>query len=47
VGRLMRKTGSDNRIELSMRALHHPQVTQGNAGQGSKGKPSGQKFTQE
>jgi DNA-binding NarL/FixJ family response regulator len=23
VGRLMRKTGADNRIELSMRALHH------------------------
>jgi DNA-binding NarL/FixJ family response regulator len=24
VGRLMRKTGADNRIELSMRALHRP-----------------------
>jgi len=24
VGRLMRKTGADNRIELSMRALNHP-----------------------
>ncbi len=39
VGRLMRKTGSDNRIELSMRALHLPQVPHGKAGQGSKGKP--------
>jgi DNA-binding NarL/FixJ family response regulator len=36
VGRLMRKTGSDNRIELSMRALHLPQVSQVNAGPGGK-----------
>ncbi len=28
VGRLMRKTGADNRIELSMHALHHPQMPQ-------------------
>ena len=42
VGRLMRKTGADNRIELSMRALHLPQATRGNAGQGGKGKPSSQ-----
>ena len=42
VGRLMRKTGADNRIELSMRALHLPHVTQGKAGQGIKGKPSSQ-----
>ena len=47
VGRLMRKTGSDNRIELSMRALHLPPVPHGKAGQGGKGKPPSQKFTQE
>jgi DNA-binding NarL/FixJ family response regulator len=46
VGRLMRKTGADNRIELSMRALHHPQAPQGKSGQGSREKPSTQKFTQ-
>jgi DNA-binding NarL/FixJ family response regulator len=27
VGRLMRKTGADNRIELSMRALNHAMDT--------------------
>jgi DNA-binding NarL/FixJ family response regulator len=42
VGRLMRKTGSDNRIELSMRALHLPQATRGKAGQGNKGRSSNQ-----
>jgi len=47
VGRLMRKTGSDNRIELSMRALNLPPVPHGKAGQGGKGKPPSQKFTQE
>jgi len=26
VGRLMRKTGAENRIELSMRALNDPQI---------------------
>ena len=47
VGRLMRKTGADNRIELSMRALHLPPALQGKAGQGSKEKlPSG-KLTHE
>ncbi len=46
VGRLMRKTGSENRIELSMRALHLPPDPHGKAGQGGKGKPR-QKFTQE
>jgi DNA-binding NarL/FixJ family response regulator len=40
VGRLMRKTGADNRIELSMHALHHPQVSRGKAGPGSKVKLS-------
>jgi DNA-binding NarL/FixJ family response regulator len=38
VGRLMRKTGSDNRIELSMRALHLPQVPRAK-GQGGKESP--------
>jgi DNA-binding NarL/FixJ family response regulator len=47
VGRLMRKTGSDNRIELSMRALHLPQVTQGKVGQWNKDKPSKRQFTHE
>jgi DNA-binding NarL/FixJ family response regulator len=42
VGRLMRKTGADNRIELSMRALHLPQATRGKAVQGSKGRLSNQ-----
>jgi DNA-binding NarL/FixJ family response regulator len=31
VGRLMRKTGADNRIELSMRALHRPLLSQTHA----------------
>jgi DNA-binding NarL/FixJ family response regulator len=31
VGRLMRKTGADNRIELSMRALNLPAMTQSSA----------------
>jgi hypothetical protein len=38
----MRKTGADNRIELSMRALHLPQATRGKAGQGNKGRPTNQ-----
>ena len=38
VGRLMRKTGADNRIELSMRALHLPPVPQPKSGQGGKSK---------
>jgi predicted transcriptional regulator len=47
VGRLMRKTGADNRIELSMRALHQPQAPLGKAGQGSKEKPSRRLFINE
>lgn len=38
VGRLMRKTGADNRIELSMRALHHPLKPQDGAAPGRKEK---------
>jgi DNA-binding NarL/FixJ family response regulator len=47
VGRLMRKTGADNRIELSMRALHHPQAPQGKSRQGRREKSSAPKFTEE
>ncbi len=45
VGRLMRKTGSDNRIELSMRALHYRKVSRGKVGPGSKEKVSSRLFT--
>lgn len=45
VGRLMRKTGTDNRIELSMRALHYRKVSRGKVGPGSKEKVSSRLFT--
>jgi DNA-binding NarL/FixJ family response regulator len=40
VGRLMRKTGAENRIELSMRALNRPLVPHGQNPQSQKRMPS-------
>jgi DNA-binding NarL/FixJ family response regulator len=44
VGRLMRKTGADNRIELSMRALNQPLVERAQA-HAHSGSQSGQEST--
>ena len=43
VGRLMRKTGADNRIELSMRALNLPALTQNSASTQANRESAGEK----
>jgi DNA-binding NarL/FixJ family response regulator len=45
VGRLMRKTGADNRIELTMRALNRPLVPHTHAKNGKHPAPSRGVFT--